>query len=151
MKKLLFLLFFTQSICFGAIKNYTPNTNGVFCSITDKDFDEMRYNNQIAHCKRNVNSSLKKYIYKTYNIDYSNRSNYTIDHIIPLSLGGNNSIENLWPQNKDIYSGNYERKLFDLVNNDKLSIKKAIQVIMLMKFNPKDNFERVLDIINRDY
>ncbi|MBX4209322.1 HNH endonuclease [Candidatus Parcubacteria bacterium] len=48
---------------------------------------------------RNVPVSLKKKIYKAYGITYPPAfGGYELDHLIPLSLGGNNDAANLFPE-----------------------------------------------------
>ncbi|OGN27993.1 MAG: hypothetical protein A2941_03125 [Candidatus Yanofskybacteria bacterium RIFCSPLOWO2_01_FULL_49_17] len=47
---------------------------------------------------RKVSESLKKRVYRSYDIAYPPPfGSYELDHFIPLSLGGNNDIANLWP------------------------------------------------------
>lgn len=45
---------------------------------------------------RNVSFSLKAEVYKRYGIEKT--TNLVIDHFINLGVGGDNRIENLWPQ-----------------------------------------------------
>lgn len=48
---------------------------------------------------RNVSTSLKKKVYKEYGITYPQPTgSYEADHLIPLELGGNNDIANLFPE-----------------------------------------------------
>jgi hypothetical protein len=47
---------------------------------------------------RNVPPELKRAVYAEYEITYHHPGDYEIDHLIPLSLGGSNSIKNLWPE-----------------------------------------------------
>ena len=75
-----------------------PNPSGDVCTKQNKHFKELRYAEKIAYCYRSVSTSLKKKIYNSYGIDWEDREHYTIDHIIPLSLGGSNSEKNLWPE-----------------------------------------------------
>src|SRR5215475_14711044 len=47
---------------------------------------------------RAVPSALRTQAFKSYGIASDRRSEYQLDHLIPLALGGSNSIKNLWPQ-----------------------------------------------------
>jgi hypothetical protein len=53
-----------------------------------------------GHAKkvRAVPASLKRDAYAEYGITQYKTGDYEVDHLIPLSLGGYNSIRNLWPQ-----------------------------------------------------
>ena len=46
---------------------------------------------------RNVPIEEKREVFRRYGVEYVPNT-YEVDHIIPLELGGSNSIENLWPQ-----------------------------------------------------
>lgn len=60
---------------------------------------------------RNVPESLKRSVYAAYGIASHAPGSYEVDHLVPLELGGNNSIANLWPQ----ASPGYHRK--DTIEN----------------------------------
>jgi len=47
---------------------------------------------------RNVSYSTKLLVYKAYGIFHHVSGSYEVDHLIPLELGGNNEIQNLWPE-----------------------------------------------------
>jgi hypothetical protein len=47
---------------------------------------------------RAVPTRLKRQAYAEYGITQYKTGDYEVDHLIPLSLGGSNSIRNLWPQ-----------------------------------------------------
>jgi hypothetical protein len=49
---------------------------------------------------RKVSSRTKSRVLAEYHVSKGDRSNYTIDHLIALELGGSNDIANLWPEPK---------------------------------------------------
>ena len=69
---------------------------------------------------RNVPSSMKKRVYGRYGLTGNNtgycmvKEGCEIDHLIPLELGGNNNIENLWPQP---YTGLWNAHMKDALEN----------------------------------
>lgn len=64
---------------------------------------------------RNVSASLKKKVYQEYGISYPQKTGtYEADHLIPLELGGNNDIANLFPEAANPTPGFHEK---DLVEN----------------------------------
>lgn len=85
------------SVAYSAIEANPDLTPGSLCTDQDRDFDGYRYEEQIAHCRRNVSSSLKKRVYVAYGIPAADRSGYEVDHRISLFAGGDNSFANLWP------------------------------------------------------
>lgn len=76
-------------------------TPGDLCSDSDPNFDGYRYPEQIAHCRRNVSRQEKLQIGERYGVDSSAFSAYEFDHLIPLSIGGSDAPENIWPQPLD--------------------------------------------------
>lgn len=74
---------------------YTP---GHLCTPTDPNFKEYRYPEHIPYCQRNVTQQMKQTVGDHYGIPQSNWSGYEFDHLIPLAIGGDSSIDNLWPQ-----------------------------------------------------
>jgi hypothetical protein len=53
-----------------------------------------------ARSVRHTSGKLKAQIYREYQID-RRHGHYEIDHLIPLSLGGADAGENLWPESFD--------------------------------------------------
>jgi hypothetical protein len=47
---------------------------------------------------RNVSKATKEKVFKLYKITQHKQGEFEIDHLIPLTIGGNNNIKNLWPQ-----------------------------------------------------
>lgn len=96
-----------------------------------------RYAQQITYCERNVSSGEKNAIIADYDnqlgfkIRSMDRMDFKIDHFIPLSIGGSNDAENLWPQHKSVYaySDKLELLLFQAMEADKIKQMDAIRVI----------------------
>ncbi len=79
---------------------------------------------------RNVSNTTKKKVFKEYGIPYSEHSNYEVDHIISLELGGGNDISNLYPESYVIENGarikdKFENYLHKQVCTGKLDIVEA--------------------------
>jgi hypothetical protein len=47
---------------------------------------------------RAVTKALRDQVYRSYGIPSYQPGEYQLDHLVPLSIGGSNSIRNLWPQ-----------------------------------------------------
>ncbi len=74
-------------------------------------------------------------MFAEYGIPYSQHDSYEVDHLIPLALGGNNSIRNLWPQPKGGSQQGYPAKdeledhLHHMVCNGVLGLRTAQRAI----------------------
>jgi len=121
--------------------------------------DSIRYPERIPYCTRDVSSEEKREIIRTYDETFGykvgsmNRSDFKIDHYIPLCMGGSNSFKNLWPQHKSVYSRTdpLDQKLCELMAAGKLLQKDAIETIRRAKTNLdqvpsiQDDIENLLD------
>jgi hypothetical protein len=101
---------------------------------------EYRYPEHIAYCGRDVETETKAEIFEDYRrIGYpmssGSRSDYKIDHYIPLCMGGSNDKVNLWPQHVSIYklTDSMEARLCELMKQGKLSQAKAVNYIVTVK------------------
>lgn len=113
-------------------------TPGALCDVHDPDYSEDRYREKIPYCRRNVSSSTKRDIYRVYGIPSHCTKRYTIDHFVPLSLGGDNSLQNLWPEHKNVKATrqNLETELYQKISKGKISQSEAVDVIYQRKLNP---------------
>ncbi|UWX63036.1 hypothetical protein [Deinococcus rubellus] len=84
---------------------------------------------------RNVPSSLKTQVYRSYGVTSHQPGEYEIDHLISLELGGSNSVKNLWPESyvtKPLNAhvkDSLENKLHALACNGTISMQVAQQAI----------------------
>ena len=107
---------------------------------------------------RSVSVSLKKQIYRQYNIPYPPIfGSYEADHFIPLTLGGNNDIANLFPEAAEPAPGFREKDLVENYLHEKvcagdITLSAAQQAIAA---NWVDVYERIspaeLDQLRQQY
>ena len=69
-------------------------TPGVTLDVTAADVCTPGYSKRV----RDVPSEVKRQVYASYGVRRREPGEYEIDHLINLSIGGSNSIRNLWPQ-----------------------------------------------------
>ena len=79
---------------------------------------------------RDVSLSHKQQVFEDYGIPWSLHSNYEVDHLISLELGGSNDLPNLWPQPSSLPNGsrtkdNFESYLHAQVCGGKIPIQEA--------------------------
>lgn len=71
----------------------------VYKNLTTEELCEKGYTKRV----RAVNARLKKEVFKRYGITRGHFKEYEVDHFISLELGGDNSLENLFPQPYEVY------------------------------------------------
>lgn len=113
-------------------------TTGSYCTTQDPNFSEYRYAENIPYCKRSVSSRTKQDIYRSYGVPKKCQVDYTIDHFIPLSLGGTNHVDNLWPEPKQVKAlrQNMEYELYEDVRDGKKTRQEAVDILIEAKLNP---------------
>jgi hypothetical protein len=82
---------------------------------------------------RDVPITLKREVYRRYGLVYV-KGTREVDHLIPLSIGGSNAIENLWPED---FAGEWnarvkddlEYRLHNMVCRGELSLQDAQRMI----------------------
>jgi hypothetical protein len=112
-------------------------TPGALCQSATR----FRYPEKIAYCERNVDSETKKQIIQDYDrrfgyrIQQMPRSQFKIDHFIPLCMGGSNTIDNLWPQHQSVFeiTDPLEPVLCGKMAEGKLLQKDAVKLIVEAK------------------
>lgn len=86
-----------------------------------------------ARSVRNVPTELKREVYRRYHMAYV-RGAAEVDHLIPLSDGGSNSINNLWPEPyvgewNALVKDSLESKIHQMVCDGQMSLPDAQQRI----------------------
>jgi hypothetical protein len=83
---------------------------------------------------RNVPAEMKREVYEEYGITSHGPGDYEVDHLIPLELGGSNSIKNLWPESHRTTPWNaqvkdrLEAKLHKLVCSAKRHNRRSLRI-----------------------
>ncbi len=102
-------------------------TPGAVLQVTLRDICTPGYTAKV----RNVPAPLKRNVYAAYGIREHAPGEYEVDHLIPLQLGGSNSMRNLWPQSYLVQPWNahvkdrLESKLHRLVCSGALDLATA--------------------------
>lgn len=107
---------------------YTP---GKLCTTDDPDFKEFRYPEHIPYCQRHVTRDMKLQVAAHYGIAESDWRSYEFDHLIPLGIGGNSRIENLWPQPRGTNESDgkdvLESRLFQQLRDGTITQAEAVR------------------------
>jgi hypothetical protein len=96
-RALTFLLFLAQVVLAQQPTPILPVsilTPGDTFDVTAQDLCVPGYTKKV----RNVPTEMKREVYQEYGITLHEPGDYEVDHLIPLELGGSNSIKNLWPE-----------------------------------------------------
>jgi hypothetical protein len=143
-------LFFTITAYAKSTYPLNPNpslTPGSYCQHPNS----YRYPEHIPYCERNVPRERKQEAIRQYNqklgydIRPGDRSQFKIDHLIPLCAGGSNELENLWPQHKNVYqiTDPLEQVACEKMAAGRLRQARAVEMLMRAK-NHLDEAPRIL-------
>lgn len=119
----------------SALYQFTqPNpqfTPGKVCTPLDPNFSRYRYPAHVAYCNRNVTLEEKHKVAAAYGIPDSDWSQYEFDHLIPLSAGGSDDFENIWPQplSEAREKDQVELDIYNDLNSGAIGQDQAIQKI----------------------
>lgn len=123
-------------------KPHGESTPGSLCT----NSNTYRYPEHVKYCERNVDKEQKRAIFVHYDKEYGyattqmERSEFKIDHLIPLCLGGSNNSDNLWPQHKVIYENTdpLEPFLCETLAAGKIKQAEAVEILLEIKQRPFD-------------
>ena len=133
-RALALLLFLAQVVLAQQPTPILPDPNltpGSTFDVTAEDLCVHGYTKKV----RNVPVEMKREVYREYGITSHESGDYEVDHLIPLELGGSNSIKNLWPESHRTapwsaqVKDRLEGKLHELVCSGQLDLKTAQQAI----------------------
>jgi hypothetical protein len=85
--------------------------------------------------RNGVTPEIERKVFERYRIPWERRRQFKIDHLIPLELGGADSIDNLWPQSVTTKPYNARRKemltqhLLARIANGQMTIAQAQEEI----------------------
>jgi hypothetical protein len=100
---------------------------GVFAQATVSQICTRGYSESV----RDVPETIRREVYAGYGIASGAPGSYELDHLIPLELGGDNTIANLWPEASPGYHAKdtIEDNLHDAVCAGAVSLRTAQQEI----------------------
>ena len=107
----------------GALPDPACTPGAIFTAATVSHICTPGYSRSV----RNVPESVKQSVYAEYGIASHAPRSYQVDHLVPLELGGNNGLANLWPQSRPGYhqKDGTENRLHDAVCAGSLSLRAA--------------------------
>ncbi|HKY03766.1 MAG TPA: HNH endonuclease signature motif containing protein [Blastocatellia bacterium] len=81
-----------------------------------------------------VSIKVKSQVFDIYGIRGESPTGYNVDHLVPVSLGGTNSVKNLWPQPLAgewgyVEKNRLEKRLQRMVCSGELDLRKAQEEI----------------------
>jgi hypothetical protein len=135
---------------------HTPRKESTPGSLCEKS-ETYRYPEHVKYCERNVDKEQKHERFVHYDKEYGfstlemERSEFKIDHLIPLCLGGSNNSDNLWPQHKVIYENTdpLEPFMCETLAAGKIKQAEAVRILLEIKQRPFDAPEELRKLESR--
>jgi len=110
---------------------------------------------EYAYCNREVDPQAKQEIFNLYRdngyrLKIVDRSDYKIDHLIPLCAGGSNREENLWPQHKSLFqlTDPMESLGCEKLRQGKISQRDLVNAIIRAKADVR-NVQNTIQLLKR--
>ena len=104
----LFVFLLSTATSAAALEVIRPNpklTPGAILTTDAAEACRSGYSKSVRH----TSGQLKHRVYEEYGIEKKS-GHYEVDHLIPLSIGGADKIENLWPESRDTKPWNADLK-----------------------------------------
>jgi hypothetical protein len=85
--------------------------------------------------RHGVTAAMEQKVFRRYHLPWARRAEFKIDHLIPLELGGADTIDNLWPQKITARPYGSDRKelltevLLQKVRDGKMTLAQAQEEI----------------------
>lgn len=82
-----------------------------------------------------VTVAMEQEVFARYRLPWSRRGEFKIDHLIPLELGGADTVDNLWPQSVRVRPYGADRKelltevLLQKIRSGKITVAQAREEI----------------------
>jgi hypothetical protein len=98
-----------------------------------------------------VTARMEQKVFARYRLPWSRRTEFKIDHLIPLELGGADTIDNLWPQSLRIKPYGADRKelltevLLERIRTGRMTLAQAQEEIR------KDWIDAFIDYLGMVY
>ncbi len=99
----------------GALPDRRCTPGSVFRDSSPKVFCKSGYTKLVRH----VTSATKRRVYAEYGIGSHPAGQYEVDHLVPLELGGSNSIANLFPEAASPHPGFHEKDRLENETHDR--------------------------------
>lgn len=84
---------------------------------------------QSTSLRRNVSTTTKNLVFSSYGVTVHTGKTYEVDHLIPLELGGDNTITNLWPEPADPQPGFHQKDVLENRMHKLVCVTKSLPLV----------------------